>query len=568
MIGINGTEYVYVPNGSYLESFNPVVNPDISFSPIPGVGYNGVSAVPLGPNGARVQIPTPDSVNSCAANQNTGVVVCTSNHNDIYLINAYTNTLTATLHSSGDPNYPFFSSGGACVTCGVVMNAANNTAIIGVSVNPSTAPGQSGYQILNLVSNQMSPVFYVSGNHVAEAWAVDTDHNLLLSAVENIGVNQQDWYGVGGNGPWSLTQPAQFELFDLNKSGPPQYDFSQAASLLEPNSELDATAQDATGVTVATEEFTGNVLLSDLSQKKLTSGAPGSWNAPSRLQNLPEFGPSNLEDENWVPTGPSTHVFYSGQTGVSVATGTHYGFMEDEFGGGAIAAFTLPAKSKANTAPSVLDYVIASLPNDPFAKAPWENPFDPHGLAAAYANIGTGNAYGVVVNTTFMQTAYQSFASPSGSSSMPYSRTTIAVVSLPGLMAAPRVSSCTQYSVPVASIVESGNTVTVTTSIPHGFLAGQTVTIGDTYGPIVDPSGSFGYSGNFTIASVPDAATTGVTFTYSDPVGNLQPAISGQGLFFGGNATYNACVSDPAGHFVDPSYDLVKNGVVRYFPVH
>ena len=70
--------------------------------------------------------------------------------------------------------------------------------------------------------------------------------------------------------------------------------------------------------------------------------------------------------------------------------------------------------------------------------------------------------------------------------------------------------------------VESGNTVTITTTAGHGFTVGQTVVIA---GVTVT-----GYNGTFTIASIPSSPTTSgapSTFTYTDPTSGL--AASGNG---------------------------------------
>jgi fimbrial isopeptide formation D2 family protein/uncharacterized repeat protein (TIGR01451 family) len=67
---------------------------------------------------------------------------------------------------------------------------------------------------------------------------------------------------------------------------------------------------------------------------------------------------------------------------------------------------------------------------------------------------------------------------------------------------------------------ESGSTVTITTTAPHNFVTGQTVTIAGV--------GVAGYNGTFTIASVP----TATRFTYTDT--NTGLAASG-----GGTATVN-----------------------------
>ena len=63
--------------------------------------------------------------------------------------------------------------------------------------------------------------------------------------------------------------------------------------------------------------------------------------------------------------------------------------------------------------------------------------------------------------------------------------------------------------------VESGNTVTITTTAGHGFSVGQTV--------VISGVGVNGYNGTFTILSVP----TGTTFTYNDSTGNLAHSGSG-----------------------------------------
>jgi uncharacterized repeat protein (TIGR01451 family) len=62
---------------------------------------------------------------------------------------------------------------------------------------------------------------------------------------------------------------------------------------------------------------------------------------------------------------------------------------------------------------------------------------------------------------------------------------------------------------------ETGSTVTITTTSPHGFLTGQSVTIADV--------GVAGYNGTFTIATVPSPTT----FTYTDT--NTLLAASGGG---------------------------------------
>ena len=62
---------------------------------------------------------------------------------------------------------------------------------------------------------------------------------------------------------------------------------------------------------------------------------------------------------------------------------------------------------------------------------------------------------------------------------------------------------------------ETGNTVTITTTVPHGLVVGQAVTIAGV--------GVAGYNGTFTVASVPSATT----FTYTNPNPGLPPSGGG-----------------------------------------
>src|SRR5262249_54360525 len=68
---------------------------------------------------------------------------------------------------------------------------------------------------------------------------------------------------------------------------------------------------------------------------------------------------------------------------------------------------------------------------------------------------------------------------------------------------------------PALGLTESGNTVTVTTNLPHGFVVGAKVTISGASNP--------GYNGTFTILSAP----TATTFTLFNPNSGL--AASGGG---------------------------------------
>jgi hypothetical protein len=85
----------------------------------------------------------------------------------------------------------------------------------------------------------------------------------------------------------------------------------------------------------------------------------------------------------------------------------------------------------------------------------------------------------------------------------------------------------------ISSATEAGNTVTITTSAPHGFQVGQSVTISGV--------GVAGYNGTFTVVSV-----TGTTFTYTDPTGSLGNSSGGTAA---GGAVPTVTYSSPDGGF-------------------
>jgi sugar lactone lactonase YvrE len=82
------------------------------------------------------------------------------------------------------------------------------------------------------------------------------------------------------------------------------------------------------------------------------------------------------------------------------------------------------------------------------------------------------------------------------------------------------VVNVTNASAPIAAagLSESGNTVTVTTTVPDGLVVGDPVTISG--------AGIDGYNGTFTVTSLPGGAN-GTTFTYTDATSGL--AASGGG---------------------------------------
>ena len=187
-------------------------------------------------------IPTaPDVINSCASNSLTGQTVCTANNNHVYILKGTgldpsvpTNPLT----DAGTGLITF--SGGSATTSGVAMDAADNKALVDLSVG-----GTGGYQFLDLGSNPtFEPAFTTQdpNGDISEAPLIDSVRHLILSAAED---NNFEAINVA-----SSTKPQFFE-HDVSATGA-----------------LDSTAEDcSTGIVMAPGEFTSpsQVELADIS---------------------------------------------------------------------------------------------------------------------------------------------------------------------------------------------------------------------------------------------------------------------------------------------------------------
>ncbi|HEY2525903.1 MAG TPA: hypothetical protein VGI29_12640 [Candidatus Binataceae bacterium] len=314
---------------------------------------SGVSVIQVeGAGVASAVIPTASVINSCSSNSTTGETVCTANSSAVYLING--TSVTSTLHSSGTGKISF--SGGSCTNCGVVINATTNQALITLS----TAKG-AGFQFLDLGDNTFEPDFpsQSSPQEVSEDAAIDPVRHLLLSATE------ASTYEVG-----DITDTTTPKLFENDTSGGAF------------KGEYDSSAEDCTtGVALATDEFTGNLYLADLSQATFTAGSPATWTAPQQLQNFPEFD-----------------SFSAGTDGVSVAGDTHIAVVNGEFGGNLFGAVVLPSSSgTGGKVPAVSDYVACTIPSTP-DKLTFETGDDPH-TTTAYASPNSGDAIALVANS-------------------------------------------------------------------------------------------------------------------------------------------------------------------------
>ena len=294
-------------------------------------------------------IPTPQVVNSCASNSARGQTVCIANDTDIYLVADA--AIQSTLTSAGSGTARF--SLGNCTDCNLAFDLAKDTAIIGL-----VAAAGPAFQPLDLSSATPelgAPIISPAGR-LGETLGIDSKRKLLLSPSE------------GDN----------FEIADLSQLADPAF-FEDQAGVLDIN-ELDGVAEDcATGVAVVSDELTGKLLLTDLTQATFTPGTPnGSWSAPTQLQDLPDF---------------SAAIARSG--GVAIAEGSHFGAVAGEIAGNALGAFQLPASSGG--VPALADWVVCGIPDDPDG-TPWAMGLDPHPLSA-YVSPSTGHAMAVVANS-------------------------------------------------------------------------------------------------------------------------------------------------------------------------
>lgn len=315
----------YVPKGAW----------DSSTTGVSVVNVEGAAITPT-------LIPTPNPVNSVAADPVTGEAVATANNTDVYLVNG--TTMEGTLTSGGNGSIGF--SGGSPTDAGVAIDPTHDRALLTLSVD-----GQPGFQLLDLSSNTFGPPIASPGGAVSEDPLMDPFRDLLLSAAEN----------------------GDFELADVsNPSNPTFYENQTSAG------ELDSTGEDcSTGIALAPAEGSdpSTVYVADLSQATFSPGSPaGAWTAPSQTQTLSE---SSLS---------------AGASAVAVAQGTHTGVLSGEFGGNEITAFSLPATAGSGT-PAITDWVTCGIDNTPDGN-PWSEGDDPHTMTA-YQTPNGGDAIGL-----------------------------------------------------------------------------------------------------------------------------------------------------------------------------
>jgi hypothetical protein len=366
---INGTSVAaYVPNASWTG------------------GTTGLVAVQLEGTGlsAPVTIATPQNLNSCSVDTTLNQVVCIGNNlgasgSDVYVISGATNTITKTLSSSATTSESF--SGGDCDTCAQAIDPVHHTAYISIG-----ASGGAAFQPLDLTTGTLGTPISAGQTATSENILADPGRGYVLSP------NEGEETGGGVPGDYQL----------LNTTTGKVYDFKAPDGGSLSLGEFDSAGEDCTtGIALATLEGTGELFLVDLSQAKF-SGT--NWSAPYNFQNIPDFA-----------------NFAAGTCGIAVATNSHVGVVTGEFGGGLFGAIKLPATSGTGV-PALVDWVAASVPNDPAGGA-FDNGYDPH-TVTAYTSPTTGKEYAVMADY--------------GSNDAP---TYLVIVDLEALLALPRATA-------------------------------------------------------------------------------------------------------------------------------
>ncbi|HUO06664.1 MAG TPA: hypothetical protein VMU16_15830 [Candidatus Binataceae bacterium] len=350
-------------------------------------GTTGIAVVPIetstgiagkatGPAAAPSPslITTPNFVNSCSSNSTTGLSVCVANNTDVYLLKGTSLGQTLTSGATGSQSF----TGGDCENCGVVIDSTTNKALItmGLSAGDRTAGeiglgGPGGFQFLDLEGTPTFESPIGAGTFTSEDVSIDPVRHLILSPVEG-GFN-------------SMSPNYQIVDVSLGTTSPVIYN----QTLTDPigDGDLDSAAEDCTtGIAIATDEFTGQLFLADLTQANFISGSPGTWSSTGQqFEEFPEF-------EEEFP-GLS-----AGTCGAAVAPGTHLAIITGEFGGNIEGVVQLPSTSGHHT-PAAADYVQFTMPTLP-DESEWDQGFDPHPVTA-YVSPNTGKSYAVLGNEEF-----------------------------------------------------------------------------------------------------------------------------------------------------------------------
>lgn len=352
----------YVPNGSWIE-----LKPGVNVVPIEGT----VSARP---------IATPLPVNTCGGDSATGKVVCTSNDTDVYIIDGAKMT---TIQSGATGEQTF--SGGTCKTCNVAIDPLRGQALLSIGT-----PDGAALRSLDLRTLTLGTPIALGQKTSSEDIAIDAVRGLALSPNEGE-------ENSGGAGNYQLVNLASGAVFNFNPPGgdPAQFGFDMAAE------------DCSTGIALATNEFTNQLFLTDLTQATFTDA--GTWSAPFKFQSVDAFS-----------------TFGAGTNAIAVASNSHLGVVSGEFGTATFGVFVLPSTSgSGGAAPALVDWVAASLPSTPDDNLPWLMGLDPHTLTAYTSPGASGKQYAVFADDQFDQKG---------------NRTFLAIVDMQALLDLPRIN--------------------------------------------------------------------------------------------------------------------------------
>jgi RHS repeat-associated protein len=319
-------------------------------------------------------IPTGTAINACAANWVTGQTVCTDNNQGVYIIEGGQLTTTRGDNANGTQGF----SGGGCQTCGVVVDANTNLAILSIGQTIGLSSDVGAFQIYDITANTFtSPVSL--GLNPNSSFGYTTSEQPAIDPIRKY-----------------LLSPDEFGNFQIVKYGgtPAVFDNTQFPREADENKRMDfdsAAVDCTTGIALAVSEdgpsATGELTLVDTSQAVFTPGTPkGTWSAPSNtieLGNLP-----------WIAGQYPDRALVT----LAVAPGTHLGLLAEEFGGGTLIALSLPSAAGQGP-PNLVDWAVGTIVQDPTG-TPWASFADPHGITG-YTSPRTGRAMAVVSNSTF-----------------------------------------------------------------------------------------------------------------------------------------------------------------------
>lgn len=380
---INGANVTaYMPNGAY------------------GEATTGVSVIAVEGTGTSTTISTPSDafINTCAGNSLTQAVVCTGNvadinGNDVYIIDGLASppSIIQSMQSAGVSNESF--SGGICTTCNVALDQLHNTGFLSVGDG-------AAFQLLNLPSRPSPtaplPNSASFGSNLFQTFQPDTSEDIVVDEVRGLVLSPNE------QNDFQLLNTTNGQVFNFSPTGvtPPDGPVIVAGTPSGTNAsnygEFDATAEDcSTGIALATNEYgdstttggTGgpaSLFLTDLNQAQFTVATPSTSTWASGQSSTPG-GPITTPTSTVFPIPEFTGLAF-GISGAAVdSNGSHLGVVAGEFGtevpgGNLFGLIQLPSASVPGSAPQLVDWVLATIPNTPNDNLPWAMGEDPHTL--------------------------------------------------------------------------------------------------------------------------------------------------------------------------------------------